>query len=583
MASQATIDKLVQQILARDTSNWTGEGFGTVQANAKDMARVLAEAGIEDINQFGVKEVPLTYTATINEGGDTQEIAIPGKTRQVYINKATGEEINPQYDRAQGNIWSGTFAGQGSTGYGVQFDAQGNPQFYTQYGGTTSDWVPFRDEFLKPAALMAGAAYLGGGLGGAGAGTSAAAGDIAFAAADAAQLAAQGLGEAQIAQTLATTGLDAFVAADMAQLAAQGLGASQIASTVGATAAGTGPGLFGNLGAAQTVAQGVAEFPNAAGAANAAQAAATTPPASAPTATPASTTPAATQVATSGASGLLSGLTPAQISSLLQAGVGLLGAGAAGSALGGGGTQAISPTSLPQQAPAKYDQNYFDALNAYYGTYLPGQEANTSMLQSWYNRQPYQVDKFQMPVMAGQAPQQPVTPQQPTGDNMGFFSNLFGSLFGQYLKPNRVTPAAPAPTVAPSLFNTPAPAVTPAPAASSVVPTPSTDQYGFTTGGSGNAAYGGFSTKEEYNRAVAQKAAEDAAKRAELMAYQVTGTSGYGDLYNRAVADPSLLRKFANESDEDALLRLKSNIMDAEQRMARRTAIQQGGNSFIVS
>ena len=563
MASQATIDKLVQQILARDTSNWTGEGFGTVQANAKDMARVLAEAGIEDINQFGVKEVPLTYTATINEGGDTQEIAIPGKTRQVYINKATGEEINPQYDRAQGNIWSGTFAGQGSTGYGVQFDAQGNPQFYTQYGGTTSDWVPFRDEFLKPAALMAGAAYLGGGLGGASAGTSAAAGDIAFAAADAAQLAAQGLGEAQIAQTLATTGLDAFVAADMAQLAAQGLGASQIASTVGATAAGTGPGLFGNLGAAQTVAQGVAEFPNAAGAANAAQAAATTPPASAPTATPASTTPAATQVATSGASGLLSGLTPAQISSLLQAGVGLLGAGAAGSALGGGGTQAISPTSLPQQAPAKYDQNYFDALNAYYGTYLPGQEANTSMLQSWYNRQPYQVDQFQMPVMAGQAPQQSVTQQQPTGDNMGFFSNLFGSLFGQYLKPNRVTPAASAP-VAPA-------------SAPSVAPTPSTDQYGFTTGGATANAYGNYATKEEYNRAVAQKAAEDAARKAELQAYQPSSP-----VYAKYFANPETIPRMSGESLDDAILRLKAQDKDYTDRIARRTAMQQGGG-FTVS
>ena len=183
MASQAVIDKLTQQILARDTSDWTGEGFGTVQANAKDMARVLAEAGIEDINQFGVKEVPLTYTATVNENGDTQEIAIPGQTRQVYINKATGKEINPQYDRAQGNIWSGTFAGQGSTGYGVRFDAQGNPQFYTQYGGTTSDWVPFRDEFLKPAAALVAGTQLAGMLSGAGAGTSAAAGDIAFAAA----------------------------------------------------------------------------------------------------------------------------------------------------------------------------------------------------------------------------------------------------------------------------------------------------------------------------------------------------------------------------------------------------------------
>lgn len=447
-------------------------------------------------------------------------------------------------------------------------------QFYATAKGTENK---FLDKVVQPIAMAGLTATIGSAganlLGLGGAATGAAAGDIAFAAADAAQLAAQGLSEAQIAQTLATTGLDAFVAADMAQLAAQGLGASQIASTVGATAAGTGGSLFNTLSPAQAVAQGVAEFPNAAGASNAFAAG---------PATPAATTPAATQAATSGASGLLSGLTPAQISSLLQAGVGLLGAGAAGSALGGGGgTQAISPTSLPQQAPAKYDQNYFDALNAYYGTYLPGQEANTSMLQSWYNRQPYQVDQFQMPVMAGQTPQQPVTPQQPTGDNMGFFSNLFGSLFERYLKPNRVTPAAPAPApstaVAPSLFNTPASAVTPAPAASSVVPTPSTDQYGFTTGGATANAYGNFATKEEYDRAVAQKAAEDAARKAELQAYQPSSP-----IYAKYFANPETIPRMSGESLDDAILRLKAQDKDYTDSIARRTAMQQGGG-FTVS
>lgn len=459
-------------------------------------------------------------------------------------------------------------------------------QFYATAKGTENK---FLDKVVQPIAMAGLAAAIGSaganllGLGGAGTGaagaSSAAAGDIAFAAADAAQLAAQGLGQGQIAQVLATTGLDSFVAADMASLAAQGLSASQIAQTVGATAAGTGAGLFNNaLSPAQAVAQGVAQFP--AGSPAIAGAITTTAPTTAATTTmPASAT--------------TTGLTNAQMANLAKAGLGLLTVGGAGAALSNmtNTVAGVPASSLPQQKPAAYDQNYFDAMNKYYATYLPGQEANTSMLQSWYNRQPYQVDQFQMPVMAGQTPQQPVTQQQPTGDNMGFFSNLFGSLFGQYLKSNRVTPAAPAsvvpasaPSVAPSLFNTPAPAVTPAPAASSVVPTPSTDQYGFTTGGSGNSAYGGFSTKEEYDRAVAQKAAEDAAKRAELMAYQVTGTSGYGDLYNRAVADPSLLRKFANESDEDALLRLKYNVMDAEQRMARRQELQnKGGSGFIVS
>ena len=92
--------------------------------------------------------------------------------------------------------------------------------------------------------------------------------------------------------------------------------------------------------------------------------------------------------------------------------------------------------------------------------------------------------------------------------------------------------------------------------------------------GGGGGQYGGFRTQAEYDRAVAEKAAADALARQQLMAYKPTGVSGYGDFYYRAQQDPSLLRKFANESDEDALLRLKYNIMDAEQRLARRQALQ---------
>lgn len=63
-------------------------------------------------------------------------------------------------------------------------------------------------------------------------GTAAAAGatEAGLLGADAAQLAAQGLSEAQIAETLGYAGADAFAAADAAQLALQGLNASQIES-----------------------------------------------------------------------------------------------------------------------------------------------------------------------------------------------------------------------------------------------------------------------------------------------------------------------------------------------------------------
>jgi hypothetical protein len=155
-----TIDKLAKQILAQGTSGWTGEGFGSAEANAKDMARILAEAGITDIKQFGTKivDVPESKIFVDDSFGGSEQVT-PASQRKIYYNKATGQEIMPNYSRAGGNIWSGTFAGKGSTGYGVRFDAQGNPQFYTEYGGTTSDWVPFRENILKPAALAAAAIY----------------------------------------------------------------------------------------------------------------------------------------------------------------------------------------------------------------------------------------------------------------------------------------------------------------------------------------------------------------------------------------------------------------------------------------
>jgi hypothetical protein len=93
--------------------------------------------------------------------------------------------------------------------------------------------------------------------------------------------------------------------------------------------------------------------------------------------------------------------------------------------------------------------------------------------------------------------------------------------------------------------------------------------------GGGGGPYGGFRTQAEYDKAVADKAAADALALQQLMDYQPTGASAYGDLYTRAAADPSLLRKFAGESDADALMRLKANIMDAEQRLARRQAVRQ--------
>lgn len=127
------IANLTSQILgSSDTSKWTGEGFGSAQANAADMAKVLSQAGITDVNQLGIRQIDNSYQ-------DPETGATVPSTTQEYYNKATGQAVTPGYDRSGGNIFSGTFAGAGSTGYGVQFDQSGRPHFYTQYGGSTSD------------------------------------------------------------------------------------------------------------------------------------------------------------------------------------------------------------------------------------------------------------------------------------------------------------------------------------------------------------------------------------------------------------------------------------------------------------
>lgn len=50
----SSIDALTQQILSQKTTDkWTGQGYGGAEANAKAMAKLLADAGITDIKQFG--------------------------------------------------------------------------------------------------------------------------------------------------------------------------------------------------------------------------------------------------------------------------------------------------------------------------------------------------------------------------------------------------------------------------------------------------------------------------------------------------------------------------------------------------
>jgi len=200
----AAAETLKKQILGQNlTTKWKGEGLGSAEANAADMAKIMASIGITDIKDFGkvplyepVQEIGKTYNGQTvrtqyNEDGTSENYIFKGTgqydqdgnetstvvyvpkdakleplygqdvggeftqvdpskvtikdgkavvaTGETFGNKKTGQQVPNTYsERQTGNFFGGTFAGKGNTGYGVQFDAQGNPIFYTQ-GASSND------------------------------------------------------------------------------------------------------------------------------------------------------------------------------------------------------------------------------------------------------------------------------------------------------------------------------------------------------------------------------------------------------------------------------------------------------------
>ena len=219
------VNSLSQQILGQGlTSKWSGEGYGSAEKNAADMAKILAGIGITDIKQFGkipdyqkaevqygvngqvarqdedgnyyimaqgdmgsegepnyyrqdVSKSALTPIYGFNkqidgEGNTAFEAVDPSKVvtkdgqtlvqvGETFGNKLTGQAVPNTYsERQKGNFFGGTFAGKGNTGYGVQFDAQGNPVFYTQ-GASSNDLANIMKD-LGPIGQIALAAATGG-------------------------------------------------------------------------------------------------------------------------------------------------------------------------------------------------------------------------------------------------------------------------------------------------------------------------------------------------------------------------------------------------------------------------------------
>jgi len=210
----ADVDFLVNQILSQNlTSQWKGEGFGSPQANARAMAENLLASGVKDINQVGlidkkvdeavipifeyvntggydengpivearivgykdskgnVVDANLVTQGTTYSGGDAgtyeNTYVAPIGTTKIIGNKTTGTGlINDYGERAIGNAFSGTYAGEGNTAYRVQFDAKGNPFFYTTGASSSdiADWGPILSlaavipSPLQPFAIAANAA-----------------------------------------------------------------------------------------------------------------------------------------------------------------------------------------------------------------------------------------------------------------------------------------------------------------------------------------------------------------------------------------------------------------------------------------
>jgi hypothetical protein len=109
--------------------------------------------GTDEYNQPTYRTVEATNVG-VKDG------QLVGVTGQTFGNKLTGQEVPNTYTTRQtGDFFGGTYEGKGNTGYGVQFDAQGLPVFYTQ--GASS-----KDEALVDLMPMVQLALMATGAGG---------------------------------------------------------------------------------------------------------------------------------------------------------------------------------------------------------------------------------------------------------------------------------------------------------------------------------------------------------------------------------------------------------------------------------
>ena len=111
----AAAEKLTQQILAQGTtSQWKGEGKGSAEKNAADMAKILADTGITDITQFG--KVTKTVDAAVQPVYGQGDLVTDNEGQQFYSQKIVGyvdqngKAIDPNLVKSE-TVYSGGDAG----------------------------------------------------------------------------------------------------------------------------------------------------------------------------------------------------------------------------------------------------------------------------------------------------------------------------------------------------------------------------------------------------------------------------------------------------------------------------------------
>lgn len=412
---------LAQQILATsDPTKWTGEGHGSAQANAEDMAQILSGIGITDLKDFG------QITIQVPEYDEFGNI-VQTHAQTAFGNKVTGQAVPNTYgERQTGDAFGGTYSGSGNTGYRVQFDAQGNPHFYTseQSSSSIGELMPLIQIGLLATGaggLLGGALNSGLGLGLGSAGSAAlggaALGGLTSAAAGGNVLQGMALGglggyasgsglfggdpsiqaamDADIAGGMVPEfGTNAAYDAALANLMANSPGA--IAQLQGIVDSQVG-GLYGpdniDVGGGWNPANVPDYSMEVTATRDLPEASYSNEGRNYPT--PASTqgtggSPANASVATAAGLPLVdttsSGLniSPSTALNAARLAAGLLGGGAVAGALtnAGGGGSNVSPT---QGVPIN-NQDYYNAIQHYYNAYMPNSPRNVQIpLQNWYS------------------------------------------------------------------------------------------------------------------------------------------------------------------------------------------------------